>query len=501
MIDEQTRIAIFRLYQEGMAVRAISKRLRVNRNTVKTIISQKGEMPDKVRKDKITVADKLLSGLYAECDGFVQRMYEILTEEKNIKISYPTLVRRVAEAGLSSPKKQRCDSVADIPGEEMQHDTSDYKIMIGDKKLKIIASLLYFRYSKMRYLKFYRHFNRFCMKCFFHEALIHFGYSAKTCIIDNTNLARHRGTGRNAIISPEMENFSNQYGFKFICHEIKHSDRKAGEERGFYTLETNFFPGRNFKSLTDLNKQAYQWATERMPNRRQGKSKVIPNIAFEYEKPFLNHLIPEIPAPYQLALRLTDQYGYISYNGHYYWIPGSNRYKLTVLEYSKHIEIYFNRKFLIKYPLPEDEAKNQVFRPENTAPAKNQPKNRKRSVETEEKKLRSISEDVDKYITFLYKQKRIQKHRFIRYLYGLSKKVSDDIFTKTLKRSFKYKITEKQTIENICIYIVKGENYQLPFVVGSDEKLLNNKAYINGQYSDEVDLNVYDKLLGGDDDG
>ena len=33
------------------------------------------------------------------------------------------------------------------------------------------------------------------MKCFLHEALIRWGYAAGQCIIDNTNLARLRGTG------------------------------------------------------------------------------------------------------------------------------------------------------------------------------------------------------------------------------------------------------------------------------------------------------------------
>src|SRR2546422_7977994 len=35
-----------------------------------------------------------------------------------------------------------------------------------------ISSLLYLRYSKRRYLRFYRMFNRFRMKCFLHEALM-----------------------------------------------------------------------------------------------------------------------------------------------------------------------------------------------------------------------------------------------------------------------------------------------------------------------------------------
>jgi hypothetical protein len=66
-----------------------------------------------------------------------------------------------------------------------------------------VASLLYLRYSKRRYLKFYRAFNRFQMKCFLHEALTYWGYVPRHCIIDNTNLARWRGSGAQAVMVPQ----------------------------------------------------------------------------------------------------------------------------------------------------------------------------------------------------------------------------------------------------------------------------------------------------------
>ena len=83
------------------------------------------------------------------------------------------------------------------------------------------------------------------MKCFLHEALTYWGYAPRQCIIDNTNLARLRGTGAQAVIVPEMEAFAKQYGFQLRCHEKGHSDRKAGEERSFWTVETNFLAGRS----------------------------------------------------------------------------------------------------------------------------------------------------------------------------------------------------------------------------------------------------------------
>ncbi len=226
-------------------------------------------------------------------------------------------MRRVRELGVGRSPDKRCGRVADVAGAEMQHDTSPYRLCIGGQWRWVVASLVYLRYSKMRYLKFYRSFNRFAMKCFFHEALMHFGYAAAVCIIDNTSLARLRGTGKNAVMVPEMEEFASRYGFQFVCHEVKHSDRKAGNERSFFTVETNFFPGRTFESLEDLNDQALQWATVRMPKRPMSKTRLIPAEAFEQEKPDLIALPPYIEPPYRVHERGTDQYGYAPVDGNY----------------------------------------------------------------------------------------------------------------------------------------------------------------------------------------
>jgi transposase len=176
-----------------MSLREISRRLHISRNAVRKVVKQQGKLARQDRSDKKQLDAALLERLYQECDGWVQRIHEKLVEEEGIQVGYSTLTRMLRELGLSRSQPARCDRVPDEPGAEMQHDTTVYQVKLAGRRTRLIASLLYLRYSKRRYLKFYRVFNRFAMKCFLHEALMFWGYSARQCIIDNTNLARgHR---------------------------------------------------------------------------------------------------------------------------------------------------------------------------------------------------------------------------------------------------------------------------------------------------------------------
>ncbi len=273
MIEPDKRKAIYLLHKEGMGVREISRQTNISTNTVTAIIGQAGELPQTTRKDKVELDTELVTRIYHQCDGRVQRTHEMLSEQHGIGIGYSTLSRMIRELGFGKGRKKRCARVPDEPGAEMQHDTSPYRVKFADKPALVQGSLVYFRYSKVRYLKFYRSFDRFKMKCFLHEALIFWNYAAGVCIIDNTNLARLHGTGSRAVIVPEMEQFAKQYGFEFVCHEIGHANRKAGNERSFYTVETHFFPARKFASLEDMNRQAFEWATARIANRPSGKTR------------------------------------------------------------------------------------------------------------------------------------------------------------------------------------------------------------------------------------
>ena len=423
----------------------------------------------------------------------MQRIREKLVEEEGIQVGYSTLTRMLRELGLSRSQPARCDRVPDEPGAEMQHDTSVYRLKLGGQWITLIASLIYLRYSKRRYLKFYRVFTRFVMKCFLHEALMFWGYAAARCIIDNTNLARLCGAGRQAVIVPEMEAFSRRYGFRFVCHAIHHSNRKAGNERSFWTVETNFLPGRTFTSLEDLNEQARQWASERMEHRVQTKARLIPAQLFEHERLYLHPLPEHLPAPYQTHQRVIDQYGYVAFGANYYWVPGTGREEVKVLQYADCLKIFQHSECLAEYALPPDGTRHQHYSPPGEPKPRYQPKNGRRDAKLEEQRLRALGDDVSAYLDFALSAPGVQRHRFTRALFALSRKLTSEVFRKTACRAHRYRIVDLATLRRIAWLCLSQEEHVLP-EPEVDEDFQQRPAYQEGYLTDQPDLSVYDQL-------
>ena len=500
MIEAEKRKTIFLLHQEGHSDYKLAALFRVSRNTIRKIIEQQGNMPQTVRSDTIVINEELLRQLYVDCGGYAERVYERLVEEEGIEVGYSTVTRMLRKLCISVPEKQRCDEVPDQPGAEMQHDTSPYKVNIGQRPARVIASLLYLRYSKRRYLKFYRVFTRFKMKCFFHEALMFWQYSAPICVIDNTNLARLKGIGKNAVMVPEMADFGKRYGFEFLCHERNHPNRKAGDEKGLHTVETNFLPGRTFKSLEDMNAQAFDWATDRMHNKPLGKTRVIPAEAFEYERPYLIKLSPYLPEPYLMHQRGTDQYGYAAFNGNYYWVPGTKRNDVKIIEYATRLKIYQNRECIAEYRLPKDGEKNKKISPMGMPLPRYSPANRKRATKEEEQRLRALDQVVVAYLDFALPPLGVKRNGFVRKFFALSRKMTIGLFVRTIERAYKYKITSIETIENIAQLLMKQESSSPLPPVEIDEEFRQREAYLEGYFTDQPDLSVYETILEEDDE-
>jgi transposase len=478
-----------------MGARQIAKWLDCDRKTIRKVLRSREEIP-KPRKNKFDIEDEVLSEVFIRCSGQRERVHEILTTEYGKEIGYSTLTRLIREKKIGIENKERSCQVPDIPGEEFQHDTSPYCIDVGGKKIKVQASVVYYRYSKVRYLYFYRSFTRFHMKNFFHEALSYWGYVPKICVIDNTNLAVLKGTGENAVFVPEMIMFAKQYGFDWKAHRVKHSDRKGGVESGFWFIERNFFPGRTFNSMDDLNAQALEWvkSKSKLPTT---KKNIIPIDAFKYEIPHMTIVHKGLLPPYRQHGRTVDQYGYVAFNANFFWVPyeiKSN--EILVLEFAKTIHLYDGRKKVMEYVLPNEEVRNERFSPEGVSVQK-QPRLIKRCSGDHESKLR---EKFPEIIPYLDEGLRINgshklRYTFIEGLYHLGKKLSSEIFLETVRRANRFRVYNIKTLDGICAILMRQESYDLP-----DEEILfdykQRPEYLEGAESELPSPSFYKKRSG-----
>ena len=260
-------------------------------------------------------------------------------------------------------------------------------------------------------------------------------------------------------------------------------------------METSFLPGRTFESLEDLNEQARQWATVRMEQRPLTKARLIPAQMFQHERLYLKALPKHLPAPYQVHQRETDQYGYVALGANYYWVPGSKRERVKVLEYAGHMKIYLRRACLAEYPLPPDGVKNASFSPEGQPKPRHQPKSRKRGSEQEERRLRVMGPEVAAYVDYVIKTPVIQRHRFLRELLALSRKVTEGVFVEAIQRALRYRILDMATLHRIAWFCMSQSNEYLPLAdvhEDVDQDFRQRPAYLEGCLTDEPDLSMYD---------
>lgn len=466
--------------------------------TVRAILggSSSGELTE--RSDRKRVDESLLTRLHEDCRGYVQRMHEILTEEHGVSIGYSTLTRLVRAQGLGVAPKPRSERFPDVAGEEMQHDTSLHQVRIGPSKQKVVSSGLYLRYSKMRYVRFYRRFDRFVMKCFIDEALRHWGYCAHTCIIDNSSVIILHGSGSSAVIHPEAVAFADNYGFTWKAHALGHANRKAGKERNFRTMETNFLPGRSFRSLEDLNQQAIHWATVRYARRPQAKTKLVPLELFEAEKGALVRLPEFICPPYRHHTRLIDTYGYCSFDGNYYWVPESvGTRTVTLVEYAHQLSIVERNRELVRYDLAPDGVKNKLFVPDGHSGApRGVPKNRKLGCEPQKSRLQQLGQPVAAYLELIVSPECTAVHHrpaFVRWLYTLSQQLGAPLFRATLQRALDYRVYDRGALLRIAAQLARNDAGPALSLPQASEQYRTRPAYRDGEFTQENDTS-YNQL-------
>jgi transposase len=458
MIHDDTRNTILTLHERDVPKRQISRMLGVSRNTVRQVLQGKApRQEDEIPRSPAELA--MITDAYAKCRGNAVRVQEILKEQET-EIPYSTLTRLVREMGLRATETHRAGRYILGPGEEMQHDTSPHKLMLGERRVTAQCAALVLGYSRRLYIRYYPSFTRFEAKVFLSEAFRFMDGVCGRIVIDNTSVIVAHGSGPDAEIAPEMVQFCRIFGVHFVPHRINHPDRKARVERSFSYVERNFLAGRTFRDWEDLNDQALSWCRDvanKKPKRSLGMS---PEEAYVMEKSHLKPLPPYIPPIYQTLYRIVDVEGYVRVDTNRYSVPERLIGKsVEVQKHSDTVVVVFDHKKVSQHRRLTDKKDTRV-----TDPGHHQPLLRLRSHKgpsPEEQALLGESEILDRYVAQVRKRSSGRGMVRLRRLLNLKRTYPHEAFLCAVTKALSYGLFDLTRLESLIIECVAGEFFRL----------------------------------------
>lgn len=366
MLDLETRSAILRLAKEGHGTRFIAKAVGAARDSVKRVLaSGSSEVPGIERPDQLSPYIKQIEALERECQGNLVRVHEELLARHKVQVAYSTLTRFCRGAEIGVIAKVAAGRYEFGPGSEMQHDTSPHRVEVGGRHMPLQCASLVQCFSRRRFIQCYLRWTRFHVKVFLTKALQFFGGSAARCMLDNSTVIMTGGTGADARPVPEMQAFAERFGFEFVAHAIGHANRSARVEGPFWNVETNFYPGRTFADLADLNAQAIDWCQKYNSTFHKSYGG-IPDELWLIERPVITPLPAWVPEPTEVHPRRVDTEGFVRLHTNRYSVPEQRiGQQVEVHETLERVRVFAGHTLLAEHVRFEDGANKRSLLPEH----------------------------------------------------------------------------------------------------------------------------------------
>jgi transposase len=457
MLDLDTRRAVLQLTALGHGVRAIARTLQISRHSVREVLRAGSAAVPAIEREQ-TCAPHLdvLRGLYADCKGNRVRVWEE-AQKQGIAISYPALTAFLRRQRVGVKVKQPAGQYHFAPGEEMQHDTSPHDVKVGETVRRLQCASLVLCYSRMIFARAYPVWNRFHARMFLSEAIVHLGGAAARCIIDNSSVIIAHGTGKNAVAAPEMAALAARFDFRFVAHELGDANRSARVERPFDYIERNFYPGRRFADLNDLNGQFATWC-EQVNRSFRKHFGFRPSEMHAAERPLLKRLPLYIPEVYDLHQRMVDVEGFVCLHHHRYEVPPEliGR-RVEVRESKDRVRIFCGPQEVAVHARLEPGVQKRSLLPER--PERRRARHHQECLR-EEVELQAAGAEFGELLGRLHAEHgRALRH--IRILHRLYLDYPTEALRKAIAHALGYGLTDLGRLEKLLLKQIAGDYFRL----------------------------------------
>lgn len=358
MLSKEEFFVLRHYLGEGMSKTSVAKKLGISRMTVyRHAASDKGEPVYGPRPPRQTLLDPY--------KDYIRGRLKIYPELSAVRIfkeieerSYPGKITRVRDfVRLVRPKpplelEQRFEV---SPGQQAQVDFATFKTDFG----VVYALLVVLSWSRYLWVRFFYHQDQLTVLAGLHRAFVRFRGVPDTVLFDRmkTAVARTESDGK-AVFNEEMLRFATHYGFRPVACRPYRAKTKGRVERAVSYLRRNFFYGRRFRDLEDLNSQLEKWLEETANARLHGTTGEIPSQRLHDEKSHLKPLPDDNYIPLVTLGRRVSRDGFVAYNGNEYSVPdGLKSVEVEVSATLEEVGLYQDGRLLASHPLLEGRGK------------------------------------------------------------------------------------------------------------------------------------------------
>lgn len=427
------------------------------------------EVPGLERDEKLGPHLARVRDLYVGCKGNLVRVHEELAAA-GVEVGYSSLTAFCRHHEIGEVEKRRVGQYHFEPGEEMQHDTSPHSVKLDGVPVLVQCASLVQCYSRALYAQAYARWSRFECRVFLSEAIQAFGGAAARCMIDNSSVIIAHGRGADAVAAAPMQALAERFGFVFEAHAVGDANRSARVERPFHYIENNFYAGRSFSSLDDLNEQLRRWC-ERVndrPKRALGKT---PAELLAVEGPALRPLPAFIPEVYELYTRRVDTEGYVSLHCNRYSMPAAMiGRRVELRESMRQVRIFDGHRLVASHERSTPGAKARQLLPEHERDGR--PRRLARASE-EETLLREVSPLLGRLVERLRKRYGGQALRKVKQLHRMYLEYPTEELVAAVEEALRFDLYDLERIDTMVLRRIQGEFFRLP---ASDDEPTNKES-------------------------
>lgn len=338
--------SVLRLHEmklNGKKIREIVRETGYARNTVRKYVRD-GQIPEPKEREKRgskldpfkETIDRLMKedGLF-NCQAMLMRL-----KEKGYT-GGATIIKDYVQQKRPPRQPKATVRYETLPGDQAQVDWGFCETVDANGRAhKLPVFVMVLGYSRATFVEYTRRCDiHSFLRCFVH-AIEHFGGVPKIMLTDHMKTVV---TGMNDDRTPQwnrmFEDFALSVGLTPKLCKVRRPETKGKVERGVQFVKDNFWPGRTYTDIADLNRQAIQWCHQ-VDQRIHGTTGERPCDRLKEE-----NLLP-LPSPDRLMKflrveRTVSLDGFVSFDGVRYGVhwrySGQN---VLVRQVGMHVEIW-----------------------------------------------------------------------------------------------------------------------------------------------------------------